>query len=180
MGSHEDHEEHGQDHEHGESHEHGDLGPGEHGDHHGNDEHIHIHVHGGHPKGRDFFHRNPIPGAHSIDVDYVHGICQFHAGSIELSGNIYMRQDFLGQGPVEMQFEIDGFHSGHAHAHHFTVNRYGDTAGGCGGVGDVFTPPHRLPSARGRNALPGGGRRDGPGGPGGRPGGGPGGRPGGG
>merc|ERR1712198_476768 len=110
--------------EHGESresheHEHGDhVEHEDHGEHSENDEHIHVHVHGGHPRGKDFFHNNPLPGAHAINVDYVHGVCHFRPGSVGLSGNIYMRQDFMGQEPVEMEFEVSGF-TPHAHAHYF-------------------------------------------------------------
>jgi len=158
------HEGHG----HGEHAEHAD-----HGEHAGNDEHIHVHVHAGPqpPRNKDLYHGNPIPGAEAIDVDYVHGVCHLKPGSIGLSGNIYLRQDFMGEGPVEMKFEVSGF-SGHAHGHNFTVHREGSTADQCSHVGDVFTPPHRrpVPSRPFPRPVPGPRPLPGPGGrPGGRP-----------
>jgi len=152
--SHEGSHDHDDVHDSHEDHDHDDHG--DHDEHHGeNDEHIHIHIHGGGVggfRGRDMYHKNPLPGAHRIPVDYDHGVCHFKPGSINLSGNIYLRQDFMGDGPVEMHFELEGFSSGHAHAHRFTVHRYGNAADQCAHVGHVFTPPHRNPAReRGRH-----------------------------
>jgi len=83
-----------------------------------------------------------LPGREALEshVDFLHATCNMVPGLKNITGAVLMKQNFWGEGPVTMKFQLQGLPRNYALSS-VRVHRYGDVSEKCTKIGTTSTLP---------------------------------------